>query len=192
MRLEAGEIARLVGPDATGAPPAEQVALRPILAGDLVLRSALVDERGTELRQFTLNVETGHMPPGLPTTSSSTSTSPPGATASARSPRPPRPRRRRARHRARRPGWPGSCSPASSWRASPGTEDFGGAEAVPVVLNLSPGQVITMVRAVAEGQVDLVRQLGRTAAAPVPTVQPSDDAAPSSAPAQRTPAPAAS
>jgi hypothetical protein len=160
VRLEPGQVGRLVPVPPDGRAPSGYVALRAVSAGDLLLRSALVDERSTELRQVTVDVTPGHAPPDLRSsqlvdvyvtpgesrgaTGVQTGTAPTPAAGAA-------PRLVLA-------GVPvASAPPASS---------LGGQADAVVVLNVPPRDALTLVRAVAEGRIDLVRQLGRRASEP--------------------------
>jgi hypothetical protein len=174
VRLDPAQVRRLVPVPADGRPPSGYVALRGITAGDLLLRSALVDERGTDLRQFTLNVEPGHAPPDLRGNqlvdvyvTPEVAGGAPLATGASPSP-------------GRALSGPGSrlVLAAVAVASAPVAGGFSGRQDQAVVLNVAPRDVLTLVRAVAEGEVDLVRQLGgRPAPAAVPTAGPAATAA---------------
>lgn len=161
VRLEPAQVARLV-PVPEGGPPTGYVVLRALTAGDLVLRSALVDERGTDLRQVTLQVAPGHAPPDLRSSQLVDVYVTPeqgrqAAIATSASPTPV--------HAGSR-----LVLTSVAVASAPSGEGFGGERDQAVVLNVAPADVLALVRAVAEGQVDLVRQLGRRGAPPaVPT-----------------------
>lgn len=178
VRLDPGQVARLVSVPADGRAPTGYVAVRSLVRGDLVLRSALVDERQTELRQVTINIEPGHAPPDLTgnqlvdvyVTPEDTAGSSGGASAGTGA---------GAADTGASPS-PGVPLLASGARLvlgsvavarAPAAGGFSASQDQAVVLNLAPADVLTLVKAEAEGSIDLVRQLGRRPApSPVPTV----------------------
>lgn len=167
VRLDPQQVGRLVPVPSDGHAPSGYVALRAVSAGDLLLRSALVEERGTELRQVTVAVAPGHAPPDLrssqlvdvyvtpgesrdgATTTTATAGAPVGAGAGTAAPR---------AARLVLAGVPVASAPAAA--------GLGGQADAVVVLNVPPRDALTLVRAVAEGRIDLVRQLGRRASEP--------------------------
>ncbi len=181
VRLEVAQVNRLVPVTADG-PPSGRTSVRPLTAGDLVLRSSLEERRNFDLRQFTLNVEPGHAPPDLRAgeqvdvyvtpeeegaASSGTGSSPtPSATGTG------------IRLVLRGIAVESTGSTGDSALS-------GGADSVPVVLLLVPRDVLPMVTAVAQGRIDLVRVYGKPAPPLQPTTAGSPSPGPSSTPAGR-------
>ncbi|MCW2606555.1 MAG: hypothetical protein JWO60_1248 [Frankiales bacterium] len=156
------------------------VVRRPVDAGEFVPLTALRVAAETEDRQFTLNVEVGHFPPGLapgdvvdvyvtPVTDGSM----PQATPS--------------------PAGPTQLSATGSRQVLGGVvvESAklpegglgGGSTSLPVVLNLARTDVLKMVTAVAQGRIDLVRVRGVRAKPGAAASPAAVEAAPSSSPA---------
>lgn len=147
VRLDPAQVARLVVVPPGGRAPTGYVTVRSLVAGDLVLRSALVDERSTDLRQVTLNVAPGHAPPDLRGSQLVDVYVTPKQTGGAH-----------------------LVLAGVAVASAPTARGLGGSQDQAVVLDVAPGDVLALVRAVGDGQVDLVRQLGRhPAPSPVPT-----------------------
>lgn len=184
VRLDAEQVARLVPVPATGEAPTGYVALHGLRAGDLVLRSDLIDERGTDLRQFTLNIAPGHAPPDLRGNQLVDVWVTPSQDRAGQHVRPPVSSGAQASG-AQAPGAQAPGAQASGAQASgeprlvlasvavasaPGAGSLTGERSLAVVLDVAPADVRLLVQAVAEGEVDLVRQLGQRAEpAPVAT-----------------------
>lgn len=179
VRLDPQQLGRLVPVPPDGRAPSGYVALRSLTAGDLLLRSALVDERGTELRQVTVDVAPGHAPPDLRSSQlvdvyvtpgqardGATTASGPAAAAGSGT--------TSGAARLVLAGVPVAAAPAGS--------GLGGQADAVVVLNVPPRDALTLVRAAAEGRLDLVRQLGRRASASATPLAAGTAAAPTAPP----------
>lgn len=158
VRLDSAQVARLVPVPSSGQAPSGYVTLHRVSAGDLLLRSDLLDERGAELRQFTLNVAPGHAPPDLRNNELVDVYVTPEQAGGAR------PAASTAPRRATATGEPRLVLAGVAVADAPRPGSFTtGEQSEAVVLNVVPTDVLALVRAVAEGEVDLVRQLGRRA-----------------------------
>ncbi len=157
VRLDAGQTAGLLRAPGGENRYVGSVVRRPVDEGEFVPLSALRRAAETEDRQFTLNVDVGHFPPGLASgdvvdvyVTPVTDGSQPQAAAS--------------------PAGPGQLSATGSRQVLGGVvvESSrlpdgglgGGTTSLPVVLNLARADVLKMVTAVAQGRIDLVRVRG--------------------------------
>ncbi|MCU1692411.1 MAG: hypothetical protein JWM64_1502 [Frankiales bacterium] len=180
VRLDVAQVNRLVPVSADG-PPVGRTSVRPLTAGDLVLRSSLEERRNFDLRQFTLNIEPGHAPPDLQDGEQVdvyvTPEEDGGAAPTAPSAAP----------NLSTTGIRKVLSGIAVESAGGGGDSAlgGGSEAVPVVLLLVPRDVLPMVTAVAQGRIDLVRVYGK----PAPPLQPTTGGSPA---ASATPSPGVS
>lgn len=187
VRLSDAQTARLLRAPGTENTYVGTVLSRPVGKEELVPLAALRQASDRNERQFTLNVAVGHRPPDLKRGQVVDVYVTPGRDAgqgaTAASPAPGTPQQTGAQLSATGSRLVLSGVTVDAVAGSEGGLG-GGADSTPVVLNLAPADVLRLVTAVAEGQVDLVRVRGAqvdpaTGRAGTPSPSPATDGSPS-------------